>query len=113
MSNTEQQFLKSIDDKRWKAADKLRVNLNVAKYKHGILRLIFLKYVLHAIQSLNSAIRRTIKCRKVFPSDDGAMRVVLLAMQQALKGRTTLTRSWEPALIRFSIEFEDRLDGRP
>lgn len=45
MKNTEQQFLKSLDDKLWKAADKLRANLDAANYKHVVLGLIFLKYV--------------------------------------------------------------------
>jgi len=45
MSNTEQQFLKELDDKLWKAADKLRSNMDAANYKHVVLGLIFLKYV--------------------------------------------------------------------
>lgn len=45
MNNTEQQFLKELDNKLWKAADKLRANLDAANYKHVVLGLIFLKYV--------------------------------------------------------------------
>ena len=45
MNNLEQQFLKELDDKLWKAADKLRANLDAANYKHVVLGLIFLKYV--------------------------------------------------------------------
>ena len=30
MDNTEQKFLKQLDDKLWKAADKLRANLDAA-----------------------------------------------------------------------------------
>jgi hypothetical protein len=37
MNNTEQQFLKELDDKLWKAADKLRANLDAANYKHVVL----------------------------------------------------------------------------
>ncbi len=40
MSNTEQQFLKELDDKLWKAADKLRSNMDAANYKHVVLGLI-------------------------------------------------------------------------
>ncbi|MEQ8802811.1 MAG: type I restriction-modification system subunit M N-terminal domain-containing protein, partial [Haliea sp.] len=50
MSNTEQQFLKELDDKLWKAADKLRSNLDAANYKHVVLGLIFLKYVSDAFE---------------------------------------------------------------
>ena len=50
MHNTEQQFLKALDDKLWKAADKLRANLDAANDKHVVLGLIFLKYVSDAFE---------------------------------------------------------------
>ncbi|MBD3586007.1 type I restriction-modification system subunit M [Salinimonas sp. HHU 13199] len=50
MNNTEQQFLKALDDKLWKSADKLRANLDAANYKHVVLGLIFLKYVSDAFE---------------------------------------------------------------
>lgn len=50
MNNTEQEFLKELDDKLWKAADKLRANLDAANYKHVVLGLIFLKYVSDAFE---------------------------------------------------------------
>src|SRR5690554_2220078 len=50
MQNTEQQFLKELDDKLWKAADKLRANMDAANYKHVVLGLIFLKYVSAAFE---------------------------------------------------------------
>jgi type I restriction enzyme M protein len=39
MQNTEQIFLNELDDKLWKAADKLRSNLDAANYKHIVLGL--------------------------------------------------------------------------
>src|SRR5690606_10800216 len=50
MNSAEQQFLKALDDKLWKAADKLRANLDAANYKHVVLGLIFLKYVSDAFE---------------------------------------------------------------
>lgn len=50
MSNPEQDFLNTLDDKLWKAADKLRSNLDAANYKHIVLGLIFLKYVSDAFE---------------------------------------------------------------
>lgn len=50
MNTTEQQFLKELDDKLWKAADKLRANLDAANYKHVVLGLIFLKYISDAFE---------------------------------------------------------------
>lgn len=39
------QTLEDIEKTLWKAADKLRVNMDAAEYKHVVLGLIFLKYV--------------------------------------------------------------------
>ena len=50
MKNIEQQFLKELDAQLWKAADKLRSNLDAANYKHVVLGLIFLKYVSDAFE---------------------------------------------------------------
>lgn len=50
MNSKEQQFLKELDDKLWKAADKLRASLDAANYKHVVLGLIFLKYVSDAFE---------------------------------------------------------------
>lgn len=66
-------------------------------------------YTTNAIESLNSVIRKATKQRKVFPTDDSAMKVVFLAMQSAAKKWTMPIRNWKPALNRFMIEFGDRL----
>lgn len=66
-------------------------------------------YTTNAIESLNSVIRKATKQRKVFPTDDSAMKVVYLAMQAAAKKWTMPIRNWKPALNRFMIEFGDRL----
>jgi type I restriction enzyme M protein len=50
MKDIEQQFLKELDTQLWKAADKLRSNLDAANYKHVVLGLIFLKYVSDAFE---------------------------------------------------------------
>ncbi|CAM3811110.1 class I SAM-dependent DNA methyltransferase [Vreelandella rituensis] len=57
MNTTEQQFLKELDDKLWKAADKLRANLDAANYKHVVLGLIFLKYVSDAFEERQRELR--------------------------------------------------------
>lgn len=66
-------------------------------------------YTTNAIESLNSVIRKATKQRKIFPTDDSAMKVVYLAMQAASKKWTMPIRNWKPALNRFMIEFGDRL----
>jgi len=82
-------------------------NLNTLfKYPHDIRKAI---YTTNAIESLNSVIRKAIKKRKLFPSDDSARKVVYLAIDAASKKWTMPIRNWKTALNRFMIEFEDRL----
>ena len=57
MNTAEQEFLNALDDKLWKAADKLRNNLDAANYKHVVLGLIFLKYVSDAFEERQSELR--------------------------------------------------------
>jgi len=66
-------------------------------------------YTTNAIESLNSVIRKAIKKRKLFPTDDSAKKVIYLAIQAASQRWTMPIRNWKPALNRFMIEFEDRL----
>ncbi|MEK7263034.1 MAG: type I restriction-modification system subunit M N-terminal domain-containing protein, partial [Bacteroidota bacterium] len=41
-----------LEKKLWKAADKLRKNMDAAEYKHVVLGLIFLKYISDAFEEL-------------------------------------------------------------
>ncbi len=82
-------------------------NLNTLfRYPEDIRKAI---YTTNAIESLNSVIRKAVKKRKLFPTDDAAKKVVYLAIQEASKKWTMPIRNWKPALNRFIIEFEDRL----
>lgn len=68
-------------------------------------------YTTNAIESLNSVIRKATRQRKIFPSDESAMKVVYLAIQAASKKWTMPIRNWKPTMNRFMIEFGDRLEG--
>ena len=57
MHSLEQKFLNDLDDKLWKAADKLRSSLDAANYKHIVLGLIFLKYVSDAFDERQSELK--------------------------------------------------------
>jgi len=54
-------------------------------------------------------IRKVIKKRKLFPTDDSARKAVYLAVQEASKKWSMPIRNWKMALNRFMIEFEDSL----
>lgn len=82
-------------------------NLNtIFDYPEDIRKAI---YTTNAIESVNSVIRKVIKKRKLFPTDNSAKKVVYLAIQNASKKWTMPIRNWKLALNRFMIEFEDRL----
>ena len=64
-------------------------------------------YTTNAIESLNSVIHKATKKRKLFPTDDAALKVVYLAVNQASRKWTMPIQNWKLALNRFSIEFGD------
>jgi type I restriction enzyme M protein len=47
-----QSITDSFEQKLWKAADKLRKNIDAAEYKHIVLGLIFLKYISDSFDEL-------------------------------------------------------------
>lgn len=50
-------FEEPLEKKLWKAADKLRKNMDAAEYKHVVLGLIFLKYISDAFEELFSKLK--------------------------------------------------------
>ena len=66
-------------------------------------------YTTNAIESLNSVIRKNTKNRKIFPTDESALKVVYLAVEAASKKWTMPIRHWKNAMNRFMIEFPDRV----
>lgn len=66
-------------------------------------------YTTNAIESLNSVLRKATRKRKVFPSEQSAMKVAYLAIREASKKWTMPIQNWKLALNRFSIEFGERV----
>jgi putative transposase len=65
-------------------------------------------YTTNAIESLNMTLRKVLRNHRTFPSDEAAMKVVYLAMNNISKKWTMPIRDWKTALNRFAIEFEGR-----
>jgi putative transposase len=66
-------------------------------------------YTTNAIESMNMTLRKVMKNKRVFPSDDAAFKQIYLALQNISKKWTLPIRDWKPALARFMIEFEGRV----
>lgn len=103
-------FAKKWDDKYPQISKSWHANwqnlITIFDYPADIRKVI---YTTNAIESLNSVIRKSVKTRKVFPSDDAALKVIFLAVEAASKKWTMPIRNWKPALNRFMIEFEEQL----
>jgi transposase-like protein len=67
-------------------------------------------YTTNAIESLNSSLRKVIKNKRVFPSDDAALKLLYLALQNISKKWTMALHNWKDAMNQFSIMYNDRLN---
>lgn len=66
-------------------------------------------YTTNAIESVNMGLRKIIKNRGSFPTDEAAMKLLYLALQNIIQKWTMPIRNWKAALNRFAIVFEGRL----
>jgi transposase-like protein len=69
-------------------------------------------YTTNAIESLHMRLRKIIKSRSHFPSDEAAIKLLWLALQ-AQHGHTTRTaHAWREAMNQFAIFYGDRFTRR-
>ncbi|OXC79388.1 IS256 family transposase [Caballeronia sordidicola] len=66
-------------------------------------------YTTNAIESINMSLRKVIKTRSSFPTDDAVMKLFYLALNNISKKWSMPIRDWKAALNRFAIQFEDRM----
>ncbi len=66
-------------------------------------------YTTNAIESLNMSLRKIIKCRSSFPSEEAAFKLLYLALQNAAKKWTMPIPNWSRAMNQFAILYDGRL----
>ena len=66
-------------------------------------------YTTNAIESVNSGVRRVIKNRGSFPTDESALKLIYLGIENLSRKWTMPIRDWKAALNQFAILFEGRL----
>jgi putative transposase len=66
-------------------------------------------YTTNAIESVNRGLRKIIKNRGSFPSDEAALKLLYLALGNISQKWTKPIKEWKAALNRFAIVFEGRL----
>jgi putative transposase len=65
-------------------------------------------YTTNAIESLNAKLRRAVRTRGHFPTDDSVLKLLYLVLNLAAKDWKMPPREWGMAKAQFAILFEDR-----
>ncbi len=65
-------------------------------------------YTTNAIEALNSSLRRAVKIRGHFPTDEAAMKLIFLVLRDVAKDWKMPAREWTEAKSQFAIMFEER-----
>jgi putative transposase len=66
-------------------------------------------YTTNTIESLNMTLRKIIKNRAMFPSDEAVFKILYLALKNISKKWTMPIHDWSGAMNQFAILFENRL----
>jgi putative transposase len=69
-------------------------------------------YTTNAIESVNAQVRKIIKTRGHFPSDDAASKLIWLALRNITADWGRPVRHWKEAMNQFAILYADRFTGR-
>ena len=67
-------------------------------------------YTTNAIESLNSQIRRSVRARGHFPSDEAAIKLIWLQLREITKDWRMPPREWASAKAQFALLFGDRFE---
>ena len=60
------------------------------------------------IESLHMQLRKIIKTRGHFPSDEAATKLLWLALRNITDGKVRSTREWKAAMNQFAVLYGDR-----
>jgi putative transposase len=65
-------------------------------------------YTTNAVESLNMSLRKSLKTRAAFPSEEAALKVMYLALRQVI-GKWERPLQWKAALNQFTVLWQDRI----
>ena len=69
-------------------------------------------YTTNAIESLNMSLRKIIKTRGSFPSEQAAMKLLYMALKNVVaKWQRTGVKNWCDALNQFALLWDDRVQA--
>jgi putative transposase len=67
-------------------------------------------YTTNAIESLNAKLRRSVRSRGHFPSDEAAMKLIWLQLREITQRWKMPAREWAAAKAQFAVVFGDRFE---
>ena len=67
-------------------------------------------YTTNAIESLNAKLRRSVRSRGHFPSDEAAMKLIWLQLREITQKWKMPPREWAAAKAQFAVVFGDRFE---
>jgi putative transposase len=67
-------------------------------------------YTTNAIEALNSKLRRAVRARGHFPTDEAAMKLLFLVLNRSEKEWTMPAREWHMAKAQFAVLFAERFN---
>ena len=68
-------------------------------------------YTTHAIESINARLRKIIKTRGHFPSDDAATKLIWLALRNITADWGRAAKDWKEAMNQFAILYAERFEA--
>jgi transposase-like protein len=68
-------------------------------------------YTTNAIESLHMQLRKIIKTRGHFPSDEAAIKLMWLALRNILADKVRSAKEWKAAMNQFAVMYGDRFTG--
>jgi len=66
-------------------------------------------YTTNAIESLNMSLRKIIKTRGSFPTEEAAVKLIYMALRHVSKKWTMPVQNWKAAINRFTILWPERM----
>ena len=67
-------------------------------------------YTTNVIESLNSTIRRSVRARGHFPSDESAIKLIWLQLREVTRNWKMPAREWHAAKSQFALLFGARFE---
>ena len=68
-------------------------------------------YTTNAIESVNARVRKIIKTRGHFPTDDAANKLIWLALRNITQDWGKAAHHWKEAMNQFAILYDGRFDA--